>query len=77
MIRPLTDAERAVWNREQPGARVTSDLQAENGPHPNLRASHVRRLALQAQGLAAFHQLHNNAKALQAELDRIIKEATT
>ncbi len=77
MIRPLTDAERAVWNREQPGARVTSDLQAENGPHPNLRASHVRRLALQAQGLAAFHQLHDNVAALRIELDRIIKEVNT
>jgi hypothetical protein len=74
MIRPLSDDERALWNREQPGARVTTDLQAENGPHPNLRASHIRRLAITAQGLAAFRQLHDNAKALQAELDRIMKD---
>jgi hypothetical protein len=74
MIRPLDDRERATWNREQPGARVTSDLQAENGPHPNLRASHIRRLAITAQGLAAFHQLRGNVAALQAELDRISKD---
>jgi hypothetical protein len=74
MIRPLSDQERALWNREQPGARVTTDLQAENNPRANLRASHIRRLAITAQGLAAFHQLRSNVKALQAELDRISKD---
>ena len=60
---------------EQPGARVTCDLQAENNPRSNLRESHIRRLALRAQGLAAFHQLRGNAAALQAELDRILEDS--
>jgi hypothetical protein len=42
MIRPLSDRERATWNLEQPGARVTTDLAAENGRHDNLREAAVR-----------------------------------
>ena len=75
MVRQLTPTERALWNVEQPDARVTCDLQAENGPWSNLRQSHVRRLALRAQGLAAFHTLRDNVAALQTELDRILEEA--
>ena len=75
MVRQLTDTERATWNLEQPGARVTCDLQAENNPYTNLREADIRRRALRARGLAAFHQLHDNVAALQAELDRILEEA--
>ncbi len=42
MIRPLTKVERALWNVEQPGARITTDLQSENGPHRKLREAAVR-----------------------------------
>ncbi len=42
MIRPLTKVERALWNVEQPGARITTDLQAENSRWPNLREAAVR-----------------------------------
>lgn len=75
MIRPLTDAERATWNLEQPGARVASDLQAENSRYPNLRRSTIHRRALHAQGLAAIHALRHNVAALQDEVDRILEEA--
>lgn len=37
MIQPLTDRDRTTLNLEQPGARVTADLQAENGPRELMR----------------------------------------
>lgn len=37
MIKPLTSDERALWNLDQPSARVTADLQAENGPRELMR----------------------------------------
>ena len=42
MVRQLTPTERALWNLEQPGARITSDLQAENNPRENLRVYAIR-----------------------------------
>ncbi len=52
MIRPLNDRDRVTWNLEQPGARITTDLQAENGPRRNLRVWAVTDRVVLAQSRA-------------------------
>ena len=55
MVHPLNNDKHDPWNElavcilEQPGARVASDLQAENGPWRNLRRAAVTDRAIAAR----------------------------
>jgi hypothetical protein len=53
MIRPLTDAERITLNLEQPGARPTMAMDAENQWYGNLRQRAIAKRAREAQRRAA------------------------